>query len=156
MTDGSRSAFLAGERPDDVLLYLAASAVSDVEALVEYGERVENGVVLLLDAERGRRVAKRALGTDPMDLASAAMDRNGRIDLVRFRGDCPAADSSGTNADDSERAHTLGEIFAFAEEQNEEVGGIYAEGDVIHAYAVCSCGTAYSDRWVTGSRDGSK
>jgi hypothetical protein len=28
------------------------------------------------------------------------------------------------------------------------VGGVYAEGDVVHAYAQCACGTAYSDRWV--------
>ncbi len=39
-------------------------------------------------------------------------------------------------------------IFSFAEAQNEEVGGIYEEGDVVHAYAKCTCGTTYSDRWV--------
>jgi hypothetical protein len=28
------------------------------------------------------------------------------------------------------------------------VGGLYAEGAVVHAYAHCECGTSYSDRWV--------
>jgi hypothetical protein len=32
------------------------------------------------------------------------------------------------------------------------VGDIYAEGDVIHGYVSCSCGTAYSDKWVVGER----
>lgn len=172
MTDGSRSAFLAGERPDDVLVYLAARAVSDVETLAAHGERVNEGIAFVLDAERGRRVAKRAMGTDPMDLAKRAMDRDGKIDLVALRGDCPAIDTaSGSpshadsgapvdpdtddpdSPDDTERTHVLRQVFAFAEERNAEAGGIYAEGDVIHAYAVCSCGTAYSDRWVAGSRD---
>lgn len=172
MTDGSRSAFLAGERPDDVLVYLAARAVSDVETLADHGERVDDGVAFVLDAERGRRIAKRAMGTDPMDLAKRAMDSEGEIDPVAFHGDCPAIDTepgSSSRADSSVAAdldadgpdssgdargtHVLRQVFAFAEERNEAVGGIYAEGDVIHAYAVCSCGTAYSDRWVAGSRD---
>jgi len=163
MTDGSRSAFLAGERPDDVLVYLAARAVSDVETLAAHGERVNEGIAFVLNAERGRRVAKRAMGTDPMDLAKRAMDRDGTIDLVAFRGDCPAtggdthSDPNGSedpdSPDDTERTHVLRQVFAFAEERNAEAGGIYAEGDVIHAYAVCSCGTAYSDRWVAERRD---
>lgn len=39
-------------------------------------------------------------------------------------------------------------MFAFAEEQNGEVGGLYAEGEVIHAYVACTCGQRYSDKWV--------
>jgi hypothetical protein len=142
MTDGVWEAFLAGERPDDVLVYLAAGAVSDIETLAEYGQRVDDGVLFVLDGERGRRVAGRALGTDPMDFARTAMGRNGDIDLDALVGTCPAAESDGT------ATHSLQQVFAFAEEQNQEVGGRYAEGDVIHAYATCACGTAYSDRWV--------
>ena len=170
MTDGSREAFLAGERPDDVFVYLADRAVSGIETLAEHGQRVNGGIVLVLDAERGRRVVNRATGTEAMDLASAAMDTEGEIDLdPEVAGACPAAaaaepnsatgtdtEAGATSADrsdvpgpgTSEGTHALQYVFAFAEERNEEVGGIYAEGDVIHAYAVCTCGTAYSDRWV--------
>jgi hypothetical protein len=42
--------------------------------------------------------------------------------------------------------------FAFVEARNEEVGGIYAEGPVVHAYAACTCGETYSQRWVAGTR----
>jgi hypothetical protein len=164
MTDAAREAFLAGERPEDVLVYLADRAVSGIEALADHGQRVEGGVVLVLDGERGRRVTERATGTDPMDLAGAAMDVKGTIDLERFSGTCPAAaDASGSASDstdagdsdapdDSEGTHALRHVLAFAEERNAEVGGRYAEGDVIHAYAVCACGTAYSDYWVADER----
>ena len=40
------------------------------------------------------------------------------------------------------------DILLFLHE--EAVGDIYAEGDVIHAYAACECGTTYSDKWVVG------
>ena len=170
MVDGSRKAFFAGERPDDVLVYVAARAVSGIEALADRGERTEKGVAFVLDGERGRRVAERVLGTDPMDLASAAMNREGELDLVSLAGTCPAAEvdtgvdgastaddvGSDTDIDDGSSAHALRGVFAFAEERNPEAGGIYAEGDVIHAYAVCTCGTVYSDRWVAGNRDPSE
>lgn len=155
MTGDARAAFLAGERPEEVLVYLAESGVSDVETLAERGEDVPGGVLFVLDGDRGRRVAERAIGTDPMELASAAMDSTGEIDLERFVGTCPAAEnpaptarSGPTPTDVGGEDHALRYVFAFAEERNAEVGGIYAEGDVIHAYAVCECGAAYSDRWV--------
>ncbi|MFW6382849.1 MAG: DUF5807 family protein, partial [Haloferacaceae archaeon] len=64
----------------------------------------------------------------------------GLIDADLTGGTCPEEASGGE--------HTPRFVFAFAEERNEEVGGIYAEGDVIHAYAHCECGTSYSDKWV--------
>ena len=153
MTSDARAAFLAGERPEEVLVYLTVSAVSDVETLADRGEEAGNGVVLVLDAERGRRVAERAIGADPMDLASRAMDTEGAIDLEAVTGVCPVvpdgADSGSAERPDVDgEGHALRYVFAFAEERNEDVGGIYAAGDVIHAYGVCECGTAYSDRWV--------
>ena len=39
-------------------------------------------------------------------------------------------------------------VVAVAEERNDSVGGLYAEGDVMHAYAACDCGTTYSEKWV--------
>ena len=141
-----RQRFLDGDSPDDVLLFFAESAVSDLGTLAQHGEQVRRGVVFVLDAERGRSAFEGATGIDPMTLASAAMDAEGTIDLHEFEGECPEA-NVGNGTDDE---HAPRFVFAFAETQNEEVGGIYAAGDVIHAYAVCECGTAYSERWVAG------
>ena len=40
------------------------------------------------------------------------------------------------------------EAIATEMRADEAVVDLYAEGDVIHAYAACDCGTTYSDRWV--------
>ncbi len=135
-----RQRFLDGEHPENVLIFFAESAVSDLGTLAQHGEQVSGGVVLILEAERGRSAFEGATGIDPMTLADAAMDSAGEIDLQEFEGSHPEADIG--------EEHAPRFVFAFAEEQNEEVGGIYAEGDVIHAYAVCECGTAYSERWI--------
>ena len=134
-----RRAFLAGDEPDEVLIFFAESAVSDLGSLSQHGEQVSRGVVLVLEAERGRSAFEGGTGIDPMALASSAMKAEGDLDLESFEGACP-------EGDDDEHAPRF--VFAFAEEQNADVGEIYAEGDVIHAYAVCECGAAYSDRWV--------
>lgn len=133
-----REEFLAGERPDDVALYLADSYVSD-ERLEQFGDRVADGVLIVVDGERGRNAFRAATGTGAMEFAKSAMNLEGTIDDGLTSGKCP-----DVSADDG---HAVQFVFAFAEERNEEVGGIYAEGDVIHAYAQCTCGTAYSDRW---------
>ncbi len=134
----TREEFLAGERPDDVALFLADSYVSD-DRLEQFGDRVEDGVLIVVDGERGRSAFQAATGTQAMEFAKSAMDLEGEIDDELSSGDCP-------EATDGEE-HAVQFVFAFAEEQNEDVGGIYAEGDVVHAYAKCTCGTAYSDRW---------
>ncbi|ELY41764.1 DUF5807 family protein [Natronorubrum tibetense] len=134
----AREEFLAGERPDDVALFLADSYVSD-DRLEQFGDRVEDGVLIVVDGERGRSAFQAATGTQAMEFAKSAMDLEGEIDDELSSGDCP-------EATDGEE-HAVQFVFAFAEEQNEDVGGIYAEGDVVHAYAKCTCGTAYSDRW---------
>ena len=140
-------AYLAGDRTDHVALYLSDSYVSDVESLADRddAERVANGVVLVVDGERGRSVFQRITGMAAMDFGSAAMDNPGHVDADLVDGDCPEA-ASGPGDHDPEF------VFSFAEAQNEDVGGLYAEGDVIHAYVYCSCGTAYSDKWVAGER----
>ncbi|PSQ33689.1 hypothetical protein BRD05_08325 [Halobacteriales archaeon QS_9_70_65] len=107
--------FLAGDRPDDVLVYLHEDGVGSVEDLLEIGTRVDDGVVLVLPGDDGRAAFESATGLDPMAFAGAAMDTDGDV------GD---------------------------EEQNEAVGDLYAEGDVMHAYAACDCGTTYSEKWV--------
>ena len=134
----AREGFLAGERPDDVALFLADSYVSD-DRLEQFGDRVEDGVLIVVDGERGRSAFQAATGTQAMEFAKSAMDLEGEIDDDLSGGSCPEA-SDGED-------HAVQFVFAFAEEQNEDVGGIYAEGDVVHAYAKCTCGTAYSDRW---------
>jgi hypothetical protein len=145
MTD--RSEFLAGERPDDVAFFLQEDAVENIGALEDYAETVDDGVVLVLPGEQGRSAFQKAAGVDPMQLAQQAMGTEGTIAADLSGGFCPAED------DEPEEEHTVRFVFAFAEAQNEEAGGIYAEGDVVHAYAVCNCGERYSDKWVVGDRD---
>ncbi len=141
-----RSEFLAGQRPEDVAFFLHEDAVENLDALEDYAETVEDGVILVLPGENGRNAFRKAAGTDPMELAQAAMDTEGTIEPDLTGGTCPVAEADpGAN-------HTTRFVFAFAEEQNEEVGGIYAEGDVVHAYAVCNCGQRYSQKWVVGER----
>lgn len=132
-----REAFLAGERPSDIHIFLHEDSVSNSEALEAHGERVADGIVLVMDGDQARSVFQQATGIDPMALAQDAMKEDGSV-----TEDCTAA----TCPDGAEHAPKF--IFAFAEEQNEEVGGIYADGPVIHAYVACECGTRYSDKWV--------
>jgi len=136
-----REAFLAGERPADVHIFLHEDRVANVEALEPHGERVDAGVVLLLDGAKGREVFADATGIDPMALAREAMGTEGSVDRDCTGGTCPSC-----GAEDPEF------VFAFAEEQNEEAGGLYAEGPVIHAYVACGCGERYSEKWVAGEQ----
>ncbi|MCF2164527.1 MULTISPECIES: DUF5807 family protein [Halobacterium] len=151
-------AYLAGDRTDHVALYLAESYVSDAETLADRAdaERVADirgaqpdtpGVVLVVDGESGRSVFETLTGMQAMEFGSTAMQTPGDVDAALVDGRCPnAVDGPGED-------HTLQFVFSFAEAQNEEVGGLYADGDVIHAYAYCSCGTAYSDKWLAGAHD---
>jgi hypothetical protein len=91
-------------------------------------------------------VFRRATGVDAMSFAGTASDREGVVDPGMTAGDCPDDDGDGDGG------HALQFLLGFAEEQNAEAGGRYAEGDVVHAYAACECGVAYSDRWVVGDR----
>ncbi|MFC7044375.1 DUF5807 family protein [Halobacteriaceae archaeon GCM10025711] len=135
--------FLRGERPDDVALFLADSFVDDAGTLADHGETVEGGVVIVVAGDAGRSAFSTATGMDAMAFARQAMGQDGHVHADLAGGDCP---------DDEDGDHHAEFVFAFAEEQHEDVGGLYAEGDVVHAYAQCSCGTAYSDRWVAGDR----
>jgi len=135
-----REEFLAGKRPDDVALFLAESYVSD-DRLEQFGERVDGGTLIVVDGERGRNAFKAATGTGAMEFAKSAMSTEGEIDDDLAGGQCPDDET------DADGEHAVQYVFAFAEEQNESVGGIYADGDVVHAYAQCTCGTAFSDRW---------
>ncbi|WP_137286439.1 DUF5807 family protein [Halorussus salinisoli] len=137
-----REQFLAGERPEDVALFLSDSFVEgEGDGLAKHGEQVDGGVVLVVEGDQGRSVFKTATGMDAMGFAKQAMGTDGEIARDLAGGDCPDCDGS------------VEFIFAFAEEQNEEVGGLYAEGEVIHAYAYCDCGTAYSEKWVTNEAE---
>ncbi|SER19677.1 DUF5807 family protein [Natrinema salaciae] len=133
-----REEFLAGERLEDVALFLADSYVSD-DRLEQFGERVDDGTLIVVDGERGRGAFQAATGTGAMEFAKSAMSNEGSIDDDLTGGHCPDESDAET--------HDVQFVFAFAEGQNEEVGGIYAEGAVVHAYAQCTCGTAFSDRW---------
>ena len=140
MTD-ARAEFLAGQRPEDVAIYLADAAVDDPSTLDSYGERVDDGTLIVVDGEKGRSAFQAATGMDAMGFAKQAMGADGEISEELTGGTCPEGEDHATRF-----------VFAFAEEQNEEVGGLYGEGDVIHAYAQCECGTAYSHKWIAGER----
>jgi hypothetical protein len=151
--DPDREAFLAGEATDHVALYLADDLVAGVDRLAErpYAQRVADGVLLIVEGERGRALLPKLVGEDAMDFAGTAMQTEGRVarDLTggsHDHGDTGEGDGNG----DADAAHAVEFVFAFAEAQNEAVGDRYAEGDVVHAYARCSCRTAFSDRWVVG------
>ncbi len=140
MSTGDRyESFLAGDRPDDVLIYLHEGGVGSVDDLLEIGTRVDDGVVLVLPGDDGRAAFESATGLDPMEFAGTAMDTDGAVADDCAGGTCP----DGDGAD-----HHVRFVFAFAEAQNEAVGDLYAEGDVMHAYAACDCGTTYSEKWV--------
>jgi len=59
-----REQFLAGERPTDVHIYLHEDSVSDLDALEAHGERVDDGIVLVMDGEKARGVFQTATGID--------------------------------------------------------------------------------------------
>ncbi len=148
--------FVAGERTDDVALFLTHDYLDDEGKIANYGEDVEDGVVLVVPGDDGRRMFAAGTDMDAMNFAQNAMNRDGHIDRDLGGGVCPELEEAGEEAADEgsddgeapEDEHHVTFIFAFAEEQNDEVGGVYAEGDVIHAYAQCVCGAQYSDRWV--------
>jgi len=167
------AAFLAGERPDDVAIFLSEAAVDDVDRIagLDYAERVDGGVLMILDGERGRSAFQAATETDAMAFAQAATRRKGRVDRDLAGGDCPEAgdgaaeDGDGTEDDEStadddaddggeddagseDEDHAVRFTFAFAEEQKPDMEGIYGEGDVVHAYVQCACGTRYSEQWL--------
>lgn len=137
--------FLAGEHPEDVALYLSESFLDEDSRLRNIGEAVDGGVVVVVDGETGRQAFAAGTDMDAMEFARGAMNVEGDVAADLGGGECPEAE-----ADDGR--HETEFVFAFAEEQNEDVEGLYAEGDVIHAYAHCECGTSYSDRWLAGER----
>ncbi|MFB6109782.1 MAG: DUF5807 family protein [Halodesulfurarchaeum sp.] len=140
-------AFLAGDRPDHVAAYFSAAALSDAESLAEqpYAEATNGGVLLVVPGEAGRSAFESAAGIDPMRFAGDARATEGDVSHTLTDAACPAAGDG--------REHDLRILFAFAEPQNEEAGGLYAAGDVIHAYAQCSCGQSFSERWLADGTD---
>jgi hypothetical protein len=139
-------AFLAGDRLDDVVFYLSDAYLDDDSRLREVGTETDDGVRLVLDGETGRSAFQAGTGMGAMEFAKEAMANEGAIARSLDDGECPVAE-----ADDDED-HDVRFVFAFAEGENPEVGGLYAEGDVIHAYAHCTCGESYSHKWVVGER----
>lgn len=138
-------AFLAGDRLDDVALFLTHEYLDSQGKLPNLGEEVENGYVLVVDGDDGRRAFAAGTGMDAMEFAQQATGNKSHVERDLGGGECP--DSA------PDENHQTRFIFAFAEEQNDGVGGLYERGDVVHAYAHCTCGTDYSDRWVVGAEE---
>lgn len=145
------TAFLAGDRPEDVALYLADTFVDEPDRLATQGVRVSNGVVLVVEGNRGRNVFRSITGGDVMTFARKAGDQKGMVAADLSGGTCPeTGDDANSSADATE--HEVSFVFSFVEPQKENASDIYGDGDVIHAYARCTCGTAYSQKWVIGQR----
>ena len=148
--------FLAGERLDDVVFYVSDAYLDDDSRLREVGTETDGGVRLILDGETGRSAFQAGTGMGAMEFAKTAMGAEGEIARTLDDGACPFAADADDGEDTDEGPdddHDIRFVFAFAEAQNEEVGGLYAEGDVVHAYAHCTCGESYSHKWVIGDRD---
>ncbi|MFB6353003.1 MAG: DUF5807 family protein [Halobacteriales archaeon] len=137
--------FLAGRAPDYVAIVLANDRIDDPQALEPHAEPIDGALALVLGGADGRSAFQRATGQDPMAFARAAGDRDGRVARDLSGGDCPA---TGDGADAASSAHRPQVILSFVEAENEAVGGLYAEGPVVHAYVECACGARYSDKWV--------
>ncbi|MFB6147240.1 MAG: DUF5807 family protein [Halobacteriaceae archaeon] len=142
-----RAAYLAGERPGDVALYVPDRTVDDPSTLADHddADRLADGSLLVVDGERGRRVLARLVGGDPMEFAQEAGRAESPVARDLTGGTCPEA---GQDED-----HAVRFVFSFAEAHHPEDDGIYAEGPVIHAYARCTCDAAYSDRWVADASE---
>jgi len=111
------TAFLAGDRLDDVAIYVADTVVDTDHPLSTAGIAVDGGVVVVVAGETGREAFADSTGLDPMAFAKQAMDRTGEIDDRLAGGVCPAA------ADDPTASHHIEFGFAFAEAENEESAG---------------------------------
>ncbi len=135
--------FLAGERPEDVLFFLHEDAVSNPGALAEYADEVEDGHVLVLPGDDGRSAFQSATGID--DGTGSAGDGN----RGRHRRRPDRRGLSDRRGGAGERPH---DPIRLRLRRGTERGRrrLYAEGDVVHAYAVCACGERYSDKWVVG------
>ncbi|MWV63722.1 hypothetical protein GRS48_02625 [Halorubrum sp. JWXQ-INN 858] len=170
--------FLAGDRLEDVVLFISDAFLDDDSRLRNVGEETDRGVRLILDGETGRSAFQAGTGMGAMEFAQTATRTEGRIARSLDDGECPFVDAEDATEEAEEGAevdaedaesdpgdaesdaegdafagdHEVRFVFAFAEGQNEEVGGIYAEGDVVHAYAHCACGESYSHKWVVGDR----
>lgn len=148
--------FLAGERLDDVAIFVSDEHLDSSGQIASHGETVEKGVVLVVPGETGREAFASGTGKDAMEFAREAMEADGTITGKLDDGDCPASENAEPESEFGKQesspnnlAHHRPEfVFSFAEAQNESVGGLYSEGDVIHAYAQCTCGQAYADKWV--------
>ncbi len=83
--------FLAGERHEDVAIYLTEDVVSNVESLADRDDAVahDDAVVLVLDGERGRSVFQKTTGMAAMEFAQEAMGADGHVDRDLAGGECP-------------------------------------------------------------------
>ena len=142
--------FLAGDRLDDVVFFVSDEYLDDDSRLRNVGTTTDDGVRLVLDGETGRSAFQAGTGMGAMEFAQTATRTEGTIARTLDGGDCPFA--GGDEGEAANEEHRVSFVFAFAEGQNEEVGGLYADGDVVHAYAHCACGESYSQKWIVGER----
>lgn len=132
----SLTAFRDGKRPDDIAFYVADAIVDQPERLKSVGTAVGDGTIFVLPGSKGRDVFKQTTGEAAMEFAGQAMKHSGDIAATLDAGHCPACEQDAVEL-----------VLAFVEQAHPEVGGRYADGPVLHAYARCGCGEYYSDSW---------
>ncbi|MFC6725952.1 DUF5807 family protein [Halobium palmae] len=71
--------FLAGERLEEVALFLTHDYLDDEGKIANYGEDVEDGVVLVVPGDDGRGMFAAGTGMDAMEFAQSAMGDAGEI-----------------------------------------------------------------------------
>ena len=130
--------FLAVNRHDDIVLFLSEHVVDEHSAIRDQALSVETGCVLTISGTRAQQIVESAIGMGPMAFAKKAMGTRVHVDRELKDAACPSGHTD----------HETEFILAFSEAENQAVGGLYAQGPVIHAYTQCSCGALAADKWV--------
>ena len=74
----ARDEFLAGDRPDEVVLYLA-DETTEGSGLADHGLETDAGVLLVLPGDQGRQAFSAGTGVDAMTFAGQAMGTEGDV-----------------------------------------------------------------------------
>ncbi|WP_254280489.1 DUF5807 family protein [Haloarcula marina] len=142
----SHEQFIAGNRPGHIMLFQHENATSLPDDASKVAKNAAEGKMIIQPAVMARDLIDKVLVPNISQFTELSQKRQGNIEPYLTSGDCPEANS---NHDED---HIIEQLFAFVQPKHNSLGGIYADGDVMHAYARCSCQVHYSDRWVIASK----
>jgi hypothetical protein len=133
--------FVAGNRPEHVMLFQRDGTGPLSDNAQELGHEVADGTVIVAPAVMAQEIVSEVLSPSPTEFTDRAREREGEIESFLTAGTCP-------DAGEDDGKHLLEQLFAFVQPEDQSLGEMYAKGDVMHAYAQCSCQAHYSDKWV--------